>query len=44
MNDLKHGKGIFTFNNGEKYEGDYRMGKRNGNGIIIYNNGSKYEG
>jgi len=37
-------KGIFYFNNGNRYEGDFKDGKAEGKGIYYYNNGSRYEG
>ena len=43
-NDLKEGKGIMTYNNGDKYEGEYKNDLKEGKGIMIYNNGDKYEG
>ena len=38
------GKGIFYYNNGEKYDGDWKENKKEGNGIYYYSNGSIYEG
>ena len=32
------------YNNGDKYEGDYKTGKKEGKGIYYYNNGERYEG
>ena len=33
-----------TFNNGDKYIGEYLNNKKEGYGILFYNNGNKYEG
>ena len=33
------GKGIYFYNNGEKYEGEWKDNKTNGIGIYYYNNG-----
>ena len=38
------GKGIHYYNNGSRYEGDFRNGKKEGKGKYIYNNGDRYEG
>ena len=38
------GKGILYFNNGNKYDGEFKNGLREGKGILYYNNGDKYEG
>ena len=37
-------KGIFTWPNGDIYEGELKDDKRNGFGINIYNDGRRYEG
>ena len=33
------GKGVYIFNNGDKYEGYFRKGKKYGRGILHHNNG-----
>jgi hypothetical protein len=38
------GTGTFTWSNGDKYEGDWKNGKKNGQGTIFYQDGSKLEG
>jgi len=44
-NNMKHGKGIFTWgNSGNKYEGDFKFDYRNGFGIYTWLDGNKYEG
>ena len=40
-----HGKGIYYYANGDKYEGEFANGLRHGNGIYyFFDNGEKYEG
>ena len=36
--------GIMNYNNGDKYEGEFKNNLREGKGIMNYNNGDKYEG
>ena len=43
VNGLKEGKGIIYFNNGDRYEGDFRNDKFEGKGIY-YKSGDRYEG
>ena len=43
-NDAKHGKGVYKFANGDKYEGMYVAGKKDGFGTFEYPNGDKYWG
>ena len=38
------GKGIYYYNNGDRYEGDFRNHKKEGKGIYYYNDGDRYEG
>jgi hypothetical protein len=38
------GKGIYKFNNGDVYSGDFLNGKKHGIGKYIYFNGDIYEG
>jgi hypothetical protein len=38
-----NGKGIYSYANGDKYDGDYKDDKRNGKGIVTYANGNKEE-
>ena len=33
-----------TYNNHDRYEGQFRNGKREGKGIYYFNNGNRYEG
>ena len=39
---MRHGKGTFTFPDGEKYVGEYKDGKRHGKGTCISQDGEKY--
>ena len=39
-----HGKGIFYFANGNKYEGDFNNNDMHGKGILYFADGNKYEG
>ena len=38
------GKGEYTYQDGEKYEGEFKNGIREGFGKYFYNNGDRYEG
>ena len=40
----KNGKGVYYFLNQNKYDGEYKEGKKEGKGIYYYNNGDKYDG
>lgn len=43
--NIINGKGIYYYENGEKYSGDFIMGKKSGKGKIFYANGNlKYSG
>ena len=35
---------IKEYDNGDKYDGEWKNGKKEGKGIFYYNNGDKYEG
>lgn len=35
---------MIMYNNGSKFEGEWRKNKPNGEGIMFYENGDKYEG
>lgn len=39
-----HGKGIYTWSDGERYKGDYKEGVKHGYGIYTWSNGERYEG
>ena len=40
----KHGRGIYIWESGARYEGEWRFGKRTGKGKFYYANGKIYEG
>merc|ERR1712167_126525 len=42
--DLRSGKGIQVWGNGDKYDGDWQEGLRNGEGCMNYINGDEYNG
>ncbi len=44
LNNKKHGKGTYTWANGDKYVGDYVNDKKTGKGTYYFANGDKYEG
>ena len=43
INGLREGKGTCYWEDGDRYEGDYRHDNREGKGIYYYNNGDRYE-
>ena len=43
-NDLRNGKGVETWNDGERFVGNFKNDKREGYGIYYYSNGDIYEG
>ena len=43
-NGYPHGKGVMTYNNGTKYDGEFFENKINGKGKYTYANGDFYEG
>ena len=43
-NDNKHGKGILTYSNGDKYEGMFVNGKREGKGTYTFKGDRPKEG
>jgi hypothetical protein len=42
--DCYNGYGIYTWNDGTRYEGSFRDGKRDGEGVYYYASGAKYIG
>lgn len=42
--DCYNGYGIYTWNDGSRYEGNFKNGDRNGQGVYYYNSGAKYIG
>ncbi len=43
-NGLAHGRGTFTWPDGNKYEGEWKNGDQNGQGTLTLTSGNKYEG
>ena len=41
---IKEKEKEYIFNNGNRYEGDWKNGKKEGKGIFYFNSGSRYEG
>lgn len=39
-----HGNGVYTWQDGRKYEGNYSLNKKHGLGTYTYSDGSKYCG
>merc|ERR1719229_67489 len=42
--DLKHGKGILYYRNGDQYEGMFADNLRSGHGVLLCRNGDRFEG
>jgi hypothetical protein len=42
--EIRHGRGILTKTDGERYEGEWANHKRQGYGVCSYPNGDRYEG
>ena len=40
MGGNMHGKGVYTYANGAKFEGDYADNKRHGTGVFTYADGT----
>ena len=43
-NELPDGKGIMNYEDGSKYDGEWKEGKRYGKGTLTYEDGAKYVG
>ena len=43
-NGLPDGKGIYTFATGDRYEGDFKEGKREGRGTYTFSSGTQQIG
>ena len=39
-----HGQGTMTWHYGDRYEGEYREGRRHGRGAYIWADGRRFEG
>ena len=42
--DCENGYGVYSWADGNKYEGEFLCGKENGQGTLYYSNGNKYVG
>ena len=42
--DVKHGRGLIKYADGETYDGEYRNDKKHGHGTMTYPSGDSYEG
>ena len=42
--DCQNGRGVYQFENGNKYSGDFRKGLMNGRGAVVFANGNRYTG
>jgi len=40
---MEHGFGLFSWSNGDRYEGEYNMGVRSGKGTFTWFNGNQYD-
>ena len=41
---MKHGNGVYTYMDGNKYDGNWEEDVRHGKGILYFVSGDKYEG
>ena len=41
---IPHGRGVLLYNNGDKYYGNFKKGKKDGIGVFFFKNGAKYFG
>lgn len=44
LNGKEHGHGIYKYDNGDIYEGEWKDNMRNGHGIYVFTEGDIYEG
>ena len=44
LQDSKHGRGIFYYQNGDRYIGEWQNDLFNGKGVYIFSMGERYEG
>jgi hypothetical protein len=42
--DCENGKGLYYYENGDKYGGEFKEGKPNGRGVYYFKNGNTYRG
>lgn len=43
-NEMKHGKGVYKFANGNRYEGEWYNNEKHGTGKYYYSSGEFYTG
>ena len=43
-NNMREGKGIYYFKNGNRYEGDWKKNLQHGKGIFYFKGGERFEG
>ena len=41
---MRHGKGVYAWASGDKYDGEYKDGNKHAKGVYTYANGDKYDG
>jgi len=39
-----HGRGVYQWSNGDKYNGEWHSGKQHGQGVCSYGSGNIYDG
>jgi hypothetical protein len=39
-----HGKGVYTWKDGRKYEGEYKLDRKDGYGTYTWADGKKFDG
>ena len=44
LNGVPNGKGIMYWNDGDRYEGEWKYDRADGKGIYYFPNGDRYEG
>jgi len=42
--DCTNGKGVYVYENGDRYEGEFKDGRRSGEGVFQYANGDSFAG
>ena len=44
QNGVRNGKGVYYYENGDKYEGDWKNNLKDGEGILYFKKGDLYKG